>query len=108
MSSKSVLVSCRMRSYIGGQVLINVTIDLDKNTFCILKPLSSSIETTTESDQDTTLYSTQLDYIFPEKATQYDLFTRIGIPFAKDAMSGYNCTLLTYGQIGRIIKYNIQ
>lgn len=41
-----------------------------------------------------------MDEVFSDKASQADLFERVGRPIVKNVVKGYNGTLLAYGQTG--------
>ncbi|KAK1272768.1 Kinesin-like protein KIN12A [Acorus gramineus] len=40
----------------------------------------------------------KFDAVFDSKSTQGDVFQAIGVPLVKDALEGYNASILTYGQ----------
>ncbi|KAK1305575.1 Kinesin-like protein KIN12B [Acorus calamus] len=42
----------------------------------------------------------KFDAVFDSKSTQGDVFQAIGVPLVKDALEGYNASILTYGQTG--------
>ncbi|XP_019183285.1 PREDICTED: kinesin-like protein KIN-12F [Ipomoea nil] len=47
------------------------------------------------------------DSIFDSNSTQEDVFQSVGIPLVKDALAGYNTSLLAYGQTGSGKTYTL-
>ncbi|CAH9138795.1 unnamed protein product [Cuscuta epithymum] len=47
------------------------------------------------------------DSVFYSNSTQEDVFQSVGIPLVKDALAGYNTTLLAYGQTGSGKTYTL-
>ncbi|VFQ58674.1 unnamed protein product [Cuscuta campestris] len=47
------------------------------------------------------------DKVFNSNSTQEDVFQSVGIPFVKDALAGYNTSLLAYGQTGSGKTYTL-
>ncbi|CAH9083646.1 unnamed protein product [Cuscuta europaea] len=47
------------------------------------------------------------DSVFSSNSTQEDVFQSIGIPVVKDALAGYNTSLLAYGQTGSGKTYTL-
>jgi kinesin family protein 11 len=91
VSSHGVQVSCRFRCQNEAELIAG-------GTTCVSFPdnhsfLLNAINGTTRH--------TAFDNVFSEEITQEEVYKRVGAPFVKDLLSGYNCTILAYGQTGR-------
>jgi len=84
----------------GDLPAVDMDTDNDKVIVCTAPDAMSCLNETKEVQMERKEKTYKLDGVFPEDASQKDVFQRVGLPVLVEVMKGFNGCIFAYGQTG--------